>query len=75
LQERIGYVNKGLNLDRIRSFPQMKKSELQKFLKNEAKSKRQQERAAAGFEEIEASENNAEEAVQSRGAARQSNQR
>ena len=75
MQERIGYVNKGLNLDRIRSFPQMKKSELQKFLKNEAKSKRQQERAAAGFEEIEASENNAEEAVQSRGAARQSNQR
>ena len=33
LQERIGYVNKGLNLDRIRSFPQMKKAELQKFLK------------------------------------------
>jgi len=75
LQERIGYVNKGLNLDRIRSFPQMKKSELQKFLKNEAKSKRQQERAAAGFDEIEAGEKNAEEAVQSRGAARQSNQR
>jgi hypothetical protein len=39
LQERIGYVDKGLNLDRIRSFPQMKKSELQKFLKNEKKSK------------------------------------
>lgn len=75
MQERIGYVNKGLNLDRIRSFPQMKKSELQKFLKNEAKSKRQQEKAAAGFDEIEASEKNAEEAVQSRGAARQSNQR
>lgn len=53
----------------------MKKSELQKFLKNEAKSKRQQERAAAGFDEIEAGEKNAEEAVQSRGAARQSNQR
>lgn len=28
LQERIGYVDKGLNLDKIRSFPQMKKSEL-----------------------------------------------
>jgi hypothetical protein len=28
LQERIGYVNKGLNLDRIKSFPKMKKSEL-----------------------------------------------
>jgi hypothetical protein len=39
LQERIGYVDKGLNLDRIRSFPQMKKSELQKFIKNEKKSK------------------------------------
>lgn len=33
LQERIGYVNKGLDLNKIRSFPQMKKSELQKFLK------------------------------------------
>lgn len=28
LQERIGYVNKGLDLDAIKSFPQMRRSEL-----------------------------------------------
>ena len=35
LQERIGYVNKGLDLDAIKSFPQMRRSELQKFLKQQ----------------------------------------
>ena len=35
LQARIGYVNKGLDLDRIKSFPQMTKMELQKFLKKQ----------------------------------------
>ena len=34
LQERIGYVDKGLKLDKIKAFPQMKKSELNKFLKD-----------------------------------------
>ena len=33
LQERIGYVDKGLDINRIQSFPQMNKSQLQKFLK------------------------------------------
>lgn len=33
LQARIGYVNKGLNLDDIKSFPQMTKAELKKFIK------------------------------------------
>lgn len=35
LQERIGYVNKGLDLNRIKSFPQMRRHELQKFLKEQ----------------------------------------
>lgn len=34
LQARNGYVNKGLNLDKIKLFPQMTKSELKKFLKS-----------------------------------------
>ena len=33
LQERIGYVNKGLDLHAIKSFPKMERRELQKFLK------------------------------------------
>ena len=36
LQARIGYVNKGLNLDKIKSFPQMSKAELKTFLKKQS---------------------------------------
>ena len=38
LQARIGYVNKGLNLDKIRSFPQMTKMELKHHLKQKNRS-------------------------------------
>ena len=48
LQARIGYVNKGLNLDKIRSFPQMTKMELKHHLK-------QKKREAVGEEEFEES--------------------
>lgn len=45
LQERIGYVNKGLNYNRIMAFPRMSKNELQKFLKDLERKKRQEEKA------------------------------
>mmetsp|Transcript_22985 Transcript_22985/g.35491 ORF Transcript_22985/g.35491 Transcript_22985/m.35491 type:complete len:95 (-) Transcript_22985:1218-1502(-) len=44
LQERIGYVNKGLDLNRIKSFPQMSKENLKKFLKGAMKQKKEQMR-------------------------------
>ncbi len=32
LQERIGYVNKGLQIDHIKSIPRMKKKDVRKFV-------------------------------------------
>lgn len=36
LQERIGYVNKGLDLNQIKAFPRMKKNQLMKIIKQQA---------------------------------------
>ena len=39
LQERIGYVNKGLDVGKIKSYPQFTKQELQRLLKQKSKEK------------------------------------
>lgn len=42
LQARIGYVNKGLDLDSIRQFPQMTKAQLRQYLKESKKQSQKQ---------------------------------
>lgn len=50
LQERIGYVNKGLSRERITSFPRMRKKDLSKYL--DKKKERQIKKSKPNLEEV-----------------------